>query len=101
MGKTTTSTDICDNPTHDNLRLISSLNGRTKVLIIPRVDFSLAADERRIRVHVEDLLRDGAVRTPVGAGRYYDGQTEELRDGRVRNDVGSELVGRVVADELE
>lgn len=101
LKRATASTDISDDPSHDNLRLISSPNRRAKVLAIPCVDFSLAVDERRVRVHVRDLLRDRSVRTRVGAGRYHDGQIEEFRDGRVRNDVVSELVWRVVADELE
>lgn len=54
-------TRLRDNAGEDDLGLAGGLDGGAELLIVPGVDLALALDERRIRVHVENFPRQGAV----------------------------------------
>jgi hypothetical protein len=54
-------TRIRDNAGNDDLGLAGGLDGFAEVLIVPSVDLALALDERRIRIHLEDFVWQGAV----------------------------------------
>lgn len=94
-------TDISNNSTNDNLSLVSSPDCGAELRVIPGIDFPLSADERSIWVHICDLFGDWPVRSSIGTGSYDNWQVEELSDSCVNNDVAFELIGRIVANQLE
>lgn len=94
-------TDISNDSTYDNLSLVGSSNRRTKFRIVPGINFALAVDERSVRVHFCDLFRDWSVWSSISAAGHDYRQVEEFRDSCMGNDVVSELIRRVVANQLE
>jgi hypothetical protein len=46
-----------------DLRLASFLYGSLEIWIVPCIDFTVTLDERRVRVHVDDLLGKRTIRT--------------------------------------
>lgn len=51
------------------------------------LDLALAADKRRVGVHLEHLLGERAVWTGIGGSAHDDGQVEELANLGVGHDV--------------
>jgi hypothetical protein len=51
------------------------------------LDFSLALDERSIRVHLQNLLRKRTIGTLLGGSGHDDRKVEELAQGGVRDQV--------------
>lgn len=56
-------TDVRDDARHDDLRLVGGADGGAELGVVPGVDLALALDERRVGVHVEDLLGQRPVGT--------------------------------------
>jgi hypothetical protein len=56
-----THTDIGDNTGNDDLLLVGGFDGSPEGRVVPGVDLALALDERRLGVHVENLLWQGTV----------------------------------------
>ena len=54
-------TNVSHDAGNDDLGAVGGLDGGAEVGIVPGVDLALALDERRVGVHVADLLGDGAV----------------------------------------
>ena len=90
----TSLTDVRGNSSHDDLLLASILNRIAELRVIPSVDFALALDERRIRVHVKDRLGQRAVGSVFGRCREHNREVEKLANTGVRNH-GVVVQGRV------
>jgi hypothetical protein len=78
-------TDVRSNPRHDNLLLAGRLDRLTELRVVPRVDFALALNERRVGVHFEDGFWQWAVGALLSGRAHYDGEVEEFADAGVRD----------------
>lgn len=56
-------TDVSDDAGHDDLGFVGRPDGVAEVGVVPGIDLALPLDERRVRIHVEDFLWQGAVGT--------------------------------------
>jgi hypothetical protein len=55
------STHVSGDASHDELLLASGLDCISEFGIVPRVHLAVTADDRRVRVHLENLPRKRAV----------------------------------------
>jgi len=81
---------------HDDLLLACSANGGTEVFV-PSVDFSVPLDERRIGMHLDDLLRKGSVSSCEQGIKVSvkDCKNRQHRDGWYREPVSALVVNTV------
>ncbi len=113
-------TYISHDAREDDLLLSGGLNSGAEVAVVPRVDLAGALDERRVGVHVGDLLGERAVgacrnasagwttrfemgntRTSLRAGGQDRREVENLANRSVGENVSAVLVRFDVVDELE
>ena len=71
-------TNISRDSSKDDLALILCAHRRSKVGVVPCVDFAVPADERSVGIHGGDFLGYQPVRACFGAGGEDDGDVEEL-----------------------
>ena len=74
--------------------------------MVDLLDLTLAADKRRIGIHLEHLLGKGTVGTGIRGSAHDDGQVEELADLGVGEDVllvqsGVPVTGDAVQTDLQ
>src|SRR5690606_29382372 len=86
---------------NDNLLPLCVLHRLAESGVVPGVDFTVAADDRRVFVHLEDFLWERAVWTRFGGSGKNGGEVEErAKSGMAANGV-AEGNGLAVPSNLE
>ena len=91
--------DLRNNPSQYDLFPSSFLHRLPELGLIPCIDLDVAPNERRVGIHLRDLLEEGPIGPVFGRGGQDSGQVEEL--AQLGEDVVAEFGGAMVADELE
>lgn len=73
-----TRTNIRSDSRKDNLALSGTFHRVCELSIIPGIDLAVAANERRLGVHVQYLPWQWPIRTGLGGSGEHDWEVEEL-----------------------
>ena len=57
-----TLTDISSDPAEDDLRLVGRDDSLFELGVVPSIDLAVSLDQRRVRVPVDKLVRQGSIR---------------------------------------
>ena len=55
-------TDISSDPAEDDLRLVGRDDSLFELGVVPSIDLAVSLDQRRVRVPVDKLVRQGSIR---------------------------------------
>ena len=91
-------TDVCGDPSKDDLTLILSSYSCLEVRVIPCIDFSVSPDKWSIGIHGRDLFWQESIGASFSAGSKDNWDVEELRGCSMGDDVVLEYSRVVIAD---